>query len=130
VDEPTPAALRAAVALIATEAVAVAVVAAAFAYEAVTDDATTVAGGVAVTLFVAGFGLTLGGLARALHHRRGGVRGIAVVLQLLLLPIGWYAARGGQPWYGIPVMAVAVAVCGLLLTPAATRALGLAERGR
>jgi hypothetical protein len=130
VDEPVPAPLRAAVVLIAVEAAAVAVLAAFLAYEDLTGTATTVAGAIAVTAFAAAAAAVLAALARALHRRRGGARGITIVLQLMLLAIGYYATTGGQPWAGVPTIITALAVCGLLITPASTRALGLAERGR
>jgi hypothetical protein len=122
--------LRAAVVLIAVEAAAVAVLAAVLAYEDLTGTATTLAGAIAVTAFAAAAAVVLATLARALHRRRGGARGITIVLQLMLLAIGYYATTGGQAWVGVPVIAVALAVCGLLITPASTRALGLADRGR
>jgi hypothetical protein len=130
VDEPVPAPLRAAVVLIAAEAAAAAVVAAILAYQDLTGDATNLAGAVAVTAFAAGYAAVLAALARALHRRRGGARGITIVFQLMLLPIGYYATTGGQGWAGVPVIVVALAICGLLITPASTRALGLADRGR
>jgi hypothetical protein len=130
VDEPVPAPLRAAVVLVAAEAAAVAALAVVLAYEDLTGSATTLAGAIAVTGFAAAGAAVLAALARALHRRRGGARGITIVLQLMLLAIGYYATTGGQAWAGVPTLVVALAVCGLLITPASTRALGLADRGR
>ncbi len=120
--EPLPVALRTAVLLIAAEAVAIAAVVALLVMRA--------SGSIVLAVFAAAFAATLGVLARALHRRRGGVRGLAITLQLMLLPVGYYSAQGGLAWAGVPTVAVALLVCGLLLAPASTRALGLAERGR
>lgn len=128
--EPLPVALRAAVLLIAAEAAAVGVVAAYLVYEDLTATATSLTGALLITAFAVAAAVTLGALARALHHRRGGARGLTVVLQLMLLPVGYYLSVGGRPGVGVPVIGLAMLVIGLLVTPASTRALGLAERGR
>jgi hypothetical protein len=68
---------------------------------------------VGVVVLAAGRALTTG--------RRWG-RGLAVITQLLLLPVAWYLVRGSQQAAaGIAAGAVAVAVLVLLFTPAAVR---------
>jgi hypothetical protein len=53
--------------------------------------------------------------------RRWG-RGLAVFAELLLLPVAWYLTVDSQrALLGIPVAALAVAVLGLLFSPAAVR---------
>lgn len=53
--------------------------------------------------------------------RRWG-RGLAVVVQLLLLPVAWYLAVGShRPLFGIPLAVVALGTLVLLLTPSALR---------
>lgn len=70
----------------------------------------TVVGG---AVLAAGTGLIRG--------RRWG-RGLAVFAQLLLLPIGWYAAVGSHlPVPGIGLGLMALTVLGLLFSPAALR---------
>lgn len=60
--------------------------------------------------------------------RRWG-RGIAVFIQLLLLPVAWYAGAGSHRWlYGIPVAAVALAVLGLLFAPSTLRWMSYSAR--
>lgn len=59
---------------------------------------------------------------RALILGRRWGRGLAVITQLLLLPVAWYLAVGShQPGFGIPAGAVAVIVLALLFSPAAVR---------
>ena len=53
-------------------------------------------------------------------HRWG--RGLAVFVQLLLLPVAWYLAVGShQPAYGIPVGVIALGTLALLFSPPALR---------
>ncbi|OSC22728.1 hypothetical protein B8W69_25730 [Mycobacterium vulneris] len=67
-----------------------------------------------------GAGVIAAGRALILGRRWG--RGLAVITQLLLLPVAWYLAVGShQPGFGIPVGAVALIVLGLLFSPAAVR---------
>jgi hypothetical protein len=62
--------------------------------------------------------------------RRWG-RGIAVFVQLLLLPVAWYMAVGSHQWLlGIPVGIVALATLALLFSPATLQWLGTSETDR
>jgi hypothetical protein len=125
-DSPVlPGTLRWAVWLLIGEAVAVALVAAYLVYEDLTGTANDIVVALAVTAFAAGGAALLFVLARALAGRRGGARGPAIVLQLMLLPIGYFMIQGGLAWAGVPIIAVAVAVGALLVTPSSTKALGL-----
>jgi len=122
-DSPVP--LRWAVWLLLAEAVAVGGVAAFLAYEDLTGAATDLTAALAVTGFAVLMAAALAGLAVGLHRRRSGARAPAIVLQLMLLPIGYYMIDGGLAWLGIPVMALGLLVCALIVNPASTRALGL-----
>ncbi|HYN96049.1 MAG TPA: hypothetical protein VES42_19565 [Pilimelia sp.] len=129
-DEPVreadlPAALRWAVRLLLGEAVVVGAVAAFLLYADLTSPAINIVAALFITAFAAAAAATLAALARALGRRRGGARGLSVVLQLMILPIGYYTTTGDLPWDGIPIMMLALGVCGLLLSPASTRALEL-----
>jgi hypothetical protein len=64
-------------------------------------------------------------LARLLARRSRGARGPALVLQLLLIPIGWYMARGATPWVGVPVLVVALLGAAGLLAPRTREELGI-----
>lgn len=59
-------------------------------------------------------------------------RGLAVFVQLLLLPVAWYLAVGSdQLAFGIPLGVVALTTLGLLFSPAALRWVGGGDhRGR
>src|SRR5262245_13318815 len=101
-----PATLRFAVWMLAGEAVALFAVLLFLLYEDLTGAAGTAQGAIAVTLYTAIFGGILGGLASALHRRRRWARGPAIVVQMLLIPIGYTMAAGGLPALGLPVMLI------------------------
>jgi hypothetical protein len=77
-----------------------------------------------VTVFSALLAAAFGGLAWALHGRRSWARGPAVVLQLLLIPIGYTMATSGLPVFGVPVLLIGLVCAGTLLAPASRAALG------
>jgi crotonobetainyl-CoA:carnitine CoA-transferase CaiB-like acyl-CoA transferase len=124
----TPRPLRWAVWLLLGEAAGVAVLAAYLVYEDLTGEANDIVVALIETGFAVAAALVLLALARALANRRAGARGPAIVLQLMLLPIGYYMIQGGLAWLGAPILALAVLVCALLVTPSTTKALGLAPQ--
>jgi hypothetical protein len=125
-DSPAlPSTLRWAVWLLIGEAAAVALVAAYLVYEDLTGTANSLAVALMVTVFAIGGAALLFVLAKALNARRAGARGPAIVVQLMLLPIGYFMIQGGLAWAGIPIIAIAVTVGVLLVTPSSTKALGL-----
>ncbi len=74
--------------------------------------------------FAAGVAAGLWALGGALARCRAGARAPSVVLQLMLLPIGWFMIQGGIGWLGGPLMALGLGVTALLLSTPTTRALG------
>lgn len=126
-SDPVPTTLSWAVRLLRAEAVALGLVAAWLVYEDLTAEALDLTSAVLVTVFAAAGALALWALGTALARRRAAARAPAIVLQLMLLPIGWYMIQGGLGWLGVPLMALGVAVCALLLAPASTRAFGLLD---
>jgi hypothetical protein len=120
-----PGSLRWAVWLLRGEAVALGLLTAFLIYEDLTGTATNLVSALFVTAFAAAAAAVLWALAGALWRRRAGARGPAIVLQLLLLPIGYYMIQGGLGWLGVPLMALGVLVSGLLVSAPTARALGL-----
>jgi hypothetical protein len=114
----TPATLRAAVWLLAVEAVVLVGLTLVLLYGVLRGAAQTQQGAWGVIAYTAVIAATLGGLARALHRRRGFARGPAIVGHLLLLPVGYTMATNGQPVLGPVVVLVGLAGAALLLTPA------------
>jgi peptidoglycan/LPS O-acetylase OafA/YrhL len=123
--EPLPATLRWAVWLLSAQATATALVTGYLIVQDVTATPTDRTVAVGVTLFAALGALVLGAVARALSRRRAGARGPAVVLQLMLLVLGYYMVQGGLVWLGVLLLAVGLCTGVLIVSPASTRALGL-----
>ena len=74
----------------------------------------------ATGIWLAGFGAILLAVGANLVRGRHGARTPAIVAQLLLLGVCWYAAGpSSQPAYGVPAAAFCVAVLALLFCPPA-----------
>ncbi|WP_369799886.1 hypothetical protein [Micromonospora sp. HK10] len=124
-SEPAPAPLRWAVLLLRAEAVALGLVAVWLIWSDLTARTTHLTSALLVTAFAAGGAAALWALGGGLLRRRAGARAPAIVLQLMLLPIGWYMIQGGLGWLGLPLMALGLGVTGLLVSAPTNRALGV-----
>jgi hypothetical protein len=79
--------------------------------------------GIGVAFFMVGFAVLLGVAARGLLHGRRWARSPVVVVQLIMLPVGW-SFRGGQTtWVAVVMITVALITLVLVLHPRSTRAL-------
>ncbi|MDG4762221.1 hypothetical protein [Micromonospora sp. WMMD710] len=121
---PIPVTLRWAVRLLWAEAAVVGLLAVWLIWADLTSTTTDLMSALLVTVFAAGAAVVLWALGRALLRRRAGARAPAIVLQLMLLPIGWFMIQGGLGWLGVPLMALGLLVGWLLVSPPTTRALG------
>jgi hypothetical protein len=117
--------LRWAVRLIALHALCVLGVAVLFTYGSFTQKGMSTASVVATPLIFFFFAAVFAGLAVALHQMRGWARAPSIVLEMLLVPIGWYFVSAGVPAVGIPVVLTGIVGAGLLLAPSTREALGL-----
>lgn len=120
-----PGTLRRALWLLRGEAVALGALAAFLAFRGLTAASVDLVSVLFLIGFAAGGAAALWGLSVALDRRRAAARAPAIVLQLLLLPIGYYMVQGGLAWLGIPLAALGLLVCALLVSAPTTRALGL-----
>ena len=83
--------------------------------------------GVGVVFFMIGFAVLLGAAARGLLRSRRWARAPVVVVQLILLPVGW-SFRGGQTtWVAATMIIVALVTLVLILHPRSTQALIVEE---
>ncbi|MEW2327374.1 hypothetical protein AB0880_06105 [Micromonospora chersina] len=121
---PVPGTLRWAVLLLRAEAVALGLVAAWLIWSDLTARTTDLTSALLVTAFAVAGAVALWALGGALGRRRSGARAPAIVLQLMLLPIGWYMIQGGLGWLGVPLMALGLGVTSLLVSTPTNRALG------
>lgn len=79
--------------------------------------------GVGVALLMFGFAVLLLLAARALLRRRRWARAPIVVVQLILVPVGW-SFRGGQTtWVAVTMIVVALLTLVTILHPRSTQAL-------
>jgi hypothetical protein len=124
-SDDRPATLRWAIWLLLGEAVALGLLTVYLLYEDLTATANDLTSALLITAFAAFGTVVLVLLARALANRRPGARAPAIVLQLMLLPVGYYMIGGGLAWLGVPLMALGIVVCVLLVSPPTTRALGV-----
>lgn len=121
----SPSTLRWAVWLLALQAILVAGVTAFFGYEDATATPDNARNAIALTVFFGVLALLLGLVAWLLHRRNRLARGPAVVLELMLLAIGYFMIKAALPWLGVPVMLLGLVSAGLLVTPSAREALGI-----
>lgn len=124
-DAGSPASLRWAIRLLAVEAIALLGVVVLLVIADLAAPAVSFRNGMLVTLYAAIMTAILAGLSWSLHRRRAWARGPAIVLQLLLLPIGYYMITGGQALIGVPVMIIGLAGAATLLAPSTRAALGV-----
>jgi peptidoglycan/LPS O-acetylase OafA/YrhL len=115
-----PAAVRRAGVVVALEGVAALVVAVVLVVLGFSGGNPRVAFGTAGWFVLVGGGVLAAGLALWTGRRWG--RGLAVLAQLLLLPVAWYMAVGShRPEFGVPVALVALGALVLLFSPSALR---------
>ncbi len=120
-----PAPLRWAIWLLAAESAGLVAVVAILFYDDLAAPVQSVVSAVALTVAAALLAAILAGLAWALTRKRAWARGPAIVLQLLLLPIGYTMITGGLPVLGVPVIVIGLVGAGTLLAPATRAALGM-----
>lgn len=107
------------------QAVGAAVVGGVLIYAALTQPAMSLASGVTTVAVPFGLAALLVLLGWQLTRRRSWARGIAIVLELLLLLLGYTMITGGAAWAGIPLMALSLGGAALLLAPSSREALGI-----
>ncbi|MDR7280974.1 hypothetical protein [Catenuloplanes atrovinosus] len=122
--EASPLTLTAAVLLLKAEAVVVGAIAIFLVFKDLTSTPSDVGVAVSLTVFTVLASAVIYAIARALGHHRGGARAPGIVVQLMLLAIGYYMIQGGLAWLGIAIIVLGVAVIALIVAPPSTRALG------
>lgn len=122
-----PAAVRGAGRIVAAQGAAALIVAVVLVARGIAGADQRVVNGLGTAAWFVVVGAVVLAAGRALTVGKRWGRGLAVFTQLLLLPVAWYLTAGShQPAFGVPVGVSALAVLGLLFSPAA---LGWAARG-
>ncbi|ORA12339.1 hypothetical protein [Mycobacterium arosiense] len=118
----TPTSVRRAGLLVVLQGIAALVVAVVLVVRGIAGADQQVVNGLATAGWFVLVGAAVIAAGRALTRGKRWGRGLAVITQLLLLPVAWYLAVGShRPACGIPAGAVALVVLGLLFSPAAVR---------
>ena len=117
--------LRSAVWLLAAEAVALVALCVYVAWQLGTSSSQSRGSGAATLAFAVLCAALVGWLARSLGAQRSWARGPAIVIEILLLPLGYYMIQGGAAWAGIPSMLAGLFGAGLLLAPSTRASLGI-----
>jgi hypothetical protein len=117
--------LRLAVAVLGVEAAGLLVIVVLLALDVFTAASVSTGSALGTTGFAALVAALLGGLGWALWRRHGWARGPAIVLELLLLPIGYSMATNGLSWVGVVVMLIGLVGATALLAPSTRAALEL-----
>ncbi|WP_157241075.1 hypothetical protein [Catenuloplanes japonicus] len=120
----SPPTLRVAVLLLKAQAVVVGAIAIFLIFKDITATFSSLGVAIGVTVFTVAASATIYAIARALGHHRSGARAPGIVAQLMLIAIGYYMIQGGLGWVGAVLIALAVLVIGLIVSPPSTRALG------
>jgi hypothetical protein len=112
----------AAAALVTVEGVALLVFAVVSVVLTALDDAGSVSLALGGALLLAVFGAVLFWLARKLREGKAPARSPVIAVQLVGLPIGWtLTTANGRPEIGLPLLALALTVVGLLFATAEAR---------
>jgi hypothetical protein len=122
---PAPVSLRWGIGLLFGEAAVVTAVLAYVVYRSLTAAAVVVRDVALVVGFTAVMAALLWLCGWALSRRYAWVRGPSVVLELMLLPIGYFMVVAGLIWVGLIVLALGLVGAGLLVAPTTREALGL-----
>jgi hypothetical protein len=124
VPEPTPASLRAALLLLVAETALLGLITVFLIYADISGQAASAMTAIGTVVFAALVTGLLGLLTWSLFRRRAWALGPAVVLQLLLVPIGWTMLTGGVPVVGVITIVIGLVGALTLLAPTTRGALG------
>ncbi|MGH8792743.1 MAG: hypothetical protein ACRDXX_08865 [Stackebrandtia sp.] len=127
-DAPAPSSsttLRLAVWLLYAQSVGVAAVAVWLLWLSVTASQTAVGAGVVEALIAAGLAALVFYAAWSLRQGRPGPRGVAIFVELLFLPLGYYLAKAGLWHFAVPAWLIGVTTAGLLVAPSTRQALNI-----
>lgn len=120
-----PLTLKWAVRLLGFETVAVVAAAAYEAYETLAGGASNPGLATFVTWYAIAYGIGFGVATWGLARRQRWSRTPALVLNLFLLPIGYFMTQEALWWLGLPIIAYALVVAWLLVSRPTREALGI-----
>jgi hydrogenase-4 membrane subunit HyfE len=123
-EDAAPATVRAAVALLSVQAVAIAAITVYLVYADLSTGGADPRVAWSVTGFAVLIAVLLAVLARGVARHRRWARDVAVALDLTFLAPAYYMLVGGMAWLGVLVGALALATIAMLVAPSTNRAVG------
>lgn len=120
-----PATLRTAIGLLWLQGVALLGLGAWLVVESLTGRPTDRTASLTEAVVTLGLAVLLGFLGYWMAQGRAWARGPSIVLQLLLLAVGYFMITAGVVWAGVPVIVLGLLVAALLIAPATRESLGI-----
>ncbi len=117
--------LRVAVWLLAAQSVGLFAIALLMLWLSLTKEESSAGAGVAEAVTAAGVGVLLALSARSLMRGKSRLRGIAVFVELMFLPLGYYLAQAGLWWFAVPAWILGITTVALLVAPSSRKVIGL-----
>lgn len=123
VTNPVP--LRTAVWLLTAQAIGLIGVTVLLLWLSLTATETSHGAGLAEAVVAAGVALLLGLAARSLHRGHATLRGAAIFVELMFLPLGYYLAQAGLWWFAVPAWVLGLGTAVLLVVPSTRESVGV-----
>lgn len=120
-----PVTLKIAVVLLWAQGAALLVLGVALASATAAGHATDTTASITEAVIAIVIGLLLGFLGLALLRGHRPARGPAIVLELMLLPVGYFMVQAGLTGPGLGAVVLGLLVAGLLLAPSTRESLGI-----
>jgi hypothetical protein len=120
-----PVTLKVAVGLLFAQGVALVGLAVALAVATLGGSHVSVGASITEAVITVALGVLMGFLGYSLAAGRRWARGPALVLELMLLAVGYFMITGGVVWAGVLVIALGLGVGVLLILPSTRESLGI-----
>ena len=117
--------LRVAIWLLTAQSVGLFAIALWLLWLSLTHEETSAGAGLAEAGTAAGVGALLALSARSFKRGNSRLRGIAVFIELMFLPLGYYLAAAGLWWFAIPAWILGITTVALLVAPSSRKVIGL-----
>ncbi|MQA24805.1 MAG: DUF2127 domain-containing protein [Micromonosporaceae bacterium] len=124
-EDVSPVTLRWAIGLFVAETAAVVAMTGFLVYESVAGAVANQGLATFITWYTAAYAAAFCVTAWGLSRRKRWSRTPALVLNLFLIPIGYYMTQGGLWWLGLPLIGYALVVAWLLIAEPTREALGI-----
>lgn len=90
-----------------------------------TRDQASSGAGIAESVVAAGVGVLIALAAINMRRGRSGMRGVAIFIELMYFPAGYYLAQAGLWWFAVAAWILGVGTIVLLMTSSAREDMGI-----